>query len=474
MDHSRLLARARGLASTYLEKLPSRGVAASGSREELLCALGGPMPADSEDPEAVILALAAGADRGLVASAGPRYFGFVIGGSLPAALASDWLVSAWDQNAGLYAGSPAASVIEEVAAGWILDLLGLPGKAAVGFVTGGQMANFTCLAAARHEILKRIGWDVEASGLSGAPRVQVIIGEEAHVTILSSLRLLGLGIDRTVRVPSDDQGRMIPSELRSALARREPPLIVCAQAGNVNTGAFDRLGEIGEISHARQAWLHVDGAFGLWAAAAPSLRDQTNGMASADSWAVDAHKWLNVPYDCGIAIVAHPGALRASMGATASYLVSGHGEERDPLEFVPEFSRRARGVPVYAALRSLGRRGLADLLERCCAHARLMAGLLAGSALGRVLNDIVLNQVLVQFVPPGGGDADRFTHAVIARVQRDGTCWAGGTAWRGNAAMRISVSNWSTTREDIERSAEAILRAAREEQAAWSRRIHAP
>ena len=432
------------------------------------------MPVDSEDPEAVIVALAAGTDRGLVASAGPRYFGFVIGGSLPAALASDWLVSAWDQNAGLYAGSPAASVIEEVVAGWILDLLGLPQKAAVGFVTGGQMANFTCLAAARHEILKRAAWDVEASGLSGAPKVQIVIGEEAHVTILSSLRLLGLGIDRIVRVPSDDQGRMIPSELRRALASCEPPLIVCAQAGNVNSGAFDGLGEIGEISHTRQAWLHVDGAFGLWAAAAPSLRDHTAGMAAADSWAVDAHKWLNVPYDCGIAIVAHAGALRASMGATASYLVSGRGEERDPLEFVPEFSRRARGVPVYAALRSLGRRGLADLLERCCAHARLMAGLLAKSALARVLNDVVLNQVLVRFVPPGGGDADGFTHAVIARVQRDGTCWAGGTAWRGRAAMRISVSNWSTTREDIERSAEAILSAAREEQAACSRRTLVP
>jgi glutamate/tyrosine decarboxylase-like PLP-dependent enzyme len=460
------LSRVQELAGRFLDGLAERPVRATASLEQLRAALGAPLAEGGMEAGQVIEELARAAEGGLVADAGPRYFGFVIGGSLPAAMAADWLTSAWDQNAGLYATSPASAVVEEVAAAWLLDLLGLPKTAGIGFVTGCQMANATGLAAGRHAVLRRVGWDVEQQGLAGAPPVTVVVGEEAHVTIHSSLRLLGLGSGRALRVKADGQGRMVPEELRRVLAPVAGPTIVCAQAGNVNTGAFDDLAAIAPIARERGAWLHVDGAFGLWAAASPRLRDHVRGIAEADSWATDAHKWLNVPYDCGIIFVADAAAQRAAMGAQASYLIQTDGAERDPFEWVPEFSRRARGFTVYAALRSLGRQGVADLVDRCCRLASRMAGRLAQAEGVRILNEVVLNQVLVRFEPPRGGDADAFTKAVIGRVQRDGTCWLGGTRWHGVDAMRISVSNWSTTEADADRSVEAILAAARAEAAA--------
>jgi glutamate/tyrosine decarboxylase-like PLP-dependent enzyme len=460
-DLKSLLDRTAALATSFLEGLETRPVGVRAAPAELRARLSVPLPEAPLPPARVIEDLAAAADPGLVATAGPRYLGFVIGGSLPAALAADWLTSAWDQNAGLYAASPAAAVVEDVAASWLLDLFGLPRGSGVGFVTGCHMAHFTCLAAARHAVFAREGWDVEEDGLAGSPALHVIIGEEAHVTVLSALRLLGLGSRRVLRVKADAQGRMIPDELRRVLAGRKGPTIVCAQAGNVNTGAFDPAAEIAAIARERGAWLHVDGAFGLWAAASPRLRDLAEGLSLADSWATDAHKWLNVPYDSGLAIVRDARSHRAAMTATANYLVQTAGAERDPFEWTPEFSRRARGFAVYAALRSLGRQGVADLVERCCALARRMAERLGKERGVTVLNDVVLNQVLVRFDPPGGGDADAFTREVIGAVQRDGTCWLGGTRWHGKEAMRVSVSCWSTREEDVDRSAEAILTAAR-------------
>ena len=455
-----LLDRTRSLAASFLDGLADRPVRGQTSLADLKGRFDVSLPESPVEPVRVIEELARCADPGLVASAGPRYFGFVIGGSLPAALAADWLTSAWDQNAGLYATSPAAAVVEGVAAAWLLDLLGLP-PASVGFVTGCQMANFTGLAAGRHAVLARAGWQVEENGLSGAPPVNVVIGDEAHVTILSSLRLLGLGSRRARRVKADGQGRMLPDELRRVLARCEGPTLVCAQAGNVNTGAFDPLGEIAAAAREKGAWLHVDGAFGLWAAASPRLRPLLAGVELADSWATDAHKWLNVPYDCGIVAVRDAGAHKTAMTASAAYLVQTQGAERDPLDWTPEFSRRARGFPVYAALRSLGRAGVAELVERGCGLARRMAERLAAAPRVRILNEVVLNQVLVRFEPRSGGDADAFTRAVIAEVQRDGACWLGGTRWHEQEAMRVSVSNWSTTEEDADRAADAILSAAR-------------
>ena len=461
MTDSDVLDAAVRAARAYLAGLPTRPVGPRATLSELRAALGGPLPDDGEDAARVVAELARNADGGIVASAGPRYFGFVIGGSLPAALGADWLASAWDQNAGIYATSPAAAVVEEVAAGWLLDLFGLPASASVGFVTGGQMANTTCLAAARHAVLRRVGWDVEQRGLYGAPEIQVIVGAEAHVTIFGGLRLLGLGASRVRTVAADRQGRMRPDQLREALAATTGPTIVCAQVGNVNTGACDPTEEITALTREHGAWLHVDGAFGLWAAASPAYRPLVAGMARADSWSTDAHKWLNVPYDCGIAVVADSSAHRAALTATAAYLEKAADERRDPEDWTPEFSRRGRGFPVYAALRSLGRRGVAELVERDCRHARDLAERLRKAPGVEILNDVVLNQVLARFTPPGGGDADAFTRQVVERVQRDGTCWLSGTTWQGKGAMRISVSGWSTTAEDIARSADAILRASR-------------
>jgi len=461
LNDDRLLTKTLGLASEYLASLERRRVGAKSDVVELRRSLGGSLPEQGLAPERVIQELASGAEGGLVASAGPRYFGLVIGGSLPAALAADWLASAWDQNAGLYSTSPAAAVVEEVAATWLLDLFDLPRLASVGFVTGCQMANFTCLAAARHAVLAKVGWDVEAEGLRGAPPIHLVVGDDSHATIGRALRMLGLGSRAVCSVGVDSQGRMLPSELSRVLARCEGPTIVCAQSGNVNTGAFDPLDDIVPIAHDKAAWLHVDGAFGLWAAASPKTRHLAAGLSSADSWATDAHKWLNVPYDCGIAIVADPLSHRAAFSVKAAYLLHGEGK-RDGVDFVPEASRRARGFAVYAALRSLGRRGVAELVERCCALASRMASRLKDASGVQVLNEVVLNQVLVGFSPPPGADADGFTRRVIARLQQDGTCWLGGTRWHNLEAMRISVSNWSTTEQDIDASAQAIVRAVSE------------
>jgi glutamate/tyrosine decarboxylase-like PLP-dependent enzyme len=459
----RPLTRAAELARRFLDTLPDRPVGARADLPSLQAALGGPLPAAGMDPTEVIEQLAAAADPGIVASAGPRYFGFVIGGSLPAALAADWLAATWDQDAGLYACGPSAAVVEKVAAGWLLELFGLPADASVGFVTGGQMANFTGLAAGRHAVLARAGWEVEEDGLREGPPVHVVVGEEAHITILTSLRLLGLGSRRPVRVGTDGHGRIRPDALRSALAALDGPTIVCAQVGNVNTGASDPVGEIADVAHERGAWVHVDGAFGLWAAVSPALRHLVSGVERADSWATDGHKWLNVPYDSGIAIVRDAAAHKTSMTGRAAYLIQSSGAERDPQDWTPEFSRRARGFAVYAALRSLGRAGVTELVERCCRLARRMAERLSGAPGVRILNEVVLNQVLVRFEPAGIGDGDAFTKAVVTRVQREGTCWMAGTRWHGVDAMRISVSNWSTSEADIDRSAEAILAAANAE-----------
>jgi glutamate/tyrosine decarboxylase-like PLP-dependent enzyme len=460
MESGKLLARTTDLALEFLRSLPERRVGAAASVGELRAALGGDLPEHGEDPSQTIERLARQADSGLVAMAGSRYFGFVIGGHVPAALAADWLTSTWDQNAGLYATSPANSVVEEVAAGWLLEILDLPRSASVGFTTGCAMANFTGLAAGRHAVLARLGWNVEARGLYGAPEIDVVIGDEAHATILAALQMLGLGRERVKRVATDGQGRMRADFLCEVLAGCTGPLIVCAQAGNVNTGAFDPLEEIADQVRERGGWLHVDGAFGLWAAASPSFAPLVQGAGLADSWATDGHKWLNVPYDSGIVIVADPEAHRQAMTISAAYLVQTGGAERDPFDYVPEFSRRARGFTVYAALRSLGRAGVRDLVERCCALARRFADRLGAEPGIEILNDIVLNQVLVRFQPrQGAGDADATTREVIARVQADGTCWLGGTVWHGLAAMRISVSNWSTGEGDVDASVAAILRA---------------
>ena len=464
-DRRRLLDRTAELANDFLDRLPDRPVGSKADLASLREALGGPLPEGPTDPTAVIEALARDADAGLVATAGPRYFGFVVGGSLPVSLAADWLTSVWDQNTGLYALSPASAVAEEVAASWLIDVFGLPEGSSVGFTTGATMASFTAIAAARHAVLGRAGWNVEDNGYVGAPPIAVVVSDESHVTIFASLQMLGLGRARVHRVAADGQGRMRSDALRETLARIDGPIIVCAQAGNVNTGAFDPLPEIVEAFRSKpNAWLHVDGAFGLWAAAAPELRDHVAGLAGADSWTTDAHKWLNVPYDSGIVIVRDADAHRASMNLGAAYYVETKGEARDNLNWVPESSRRARGFTVYAALKSLGRSGLAEMISRCCALARRMADRLGATEGVTILNDVVLNQVLVRFAPPNGGDdaaTDAFTRRVIAAVQEDGTCWLGGTTWHGMAAMRISVSNWSTTETDADMSVEAILRCAR-------------
>jgi glutamate/tyrosine decarboxylase-like PLP-dependent enzyme len=455
-----LLQRTATLAASYLSTLNDRPVAKSVDHNTLLAALGGPLPATGEDPTIVIETLAAKCDAGLVATPGPRYFGFVIGGAVPAALAADWLASAWDQNAFSFVLSPAAAVIEEVSRRWIADLLGLSENVSLGMVTGATMANFTCIAAGRHAVLSKVGWNVEEQGLFGAPPLNVVVSDESHVTVFAALQMLGLGRNRVTRVATDAQGRMRADVLREKLAGLSGPLLVCAQAGNVNTGAFDPVSDIAPIVHDAGGWLHVDGAFGAWAAASSRLKHLTAGLELADSIGVDAHKWLNVPYDCGFAITRDPAAHRAAMTLEAPYYVPSPNEARSNHNFVPESSRRARGFAVYAALRSLGRQGLADLVERNCALARRMASRLAEHPRVQVLNDVVLNQILVRFESQTGGDADAFTASVITRVQNDGTCWLGGTTWHGKHVMRISVSNWATTEEDIDRSADAILRCA--------------
>ena len=449
-----VLGDAARLARDFVDGLPSRPVNARVGIGELRSLLARPLTEDGEDPRSVIADLADGVEAGVVASPGPRYFGFVIGGALPVAVAADWLTSVWDQNAGGYAVAPAASVAEEVAAGWVRELLGLPVSCGIGFVTGCQMAHFTCLAAARHAVLRDAGWNVEAHGLQGAPEVRVIAGEYAHVTVKVACRMLGLGGERVHLVPADEQGRMLPAALEIALADHGGPTIVCAQAGEINTGAFDPIAEIVELCRGQGAWCHVDGAFGLWAAVSPSRRRWLEGCESADSWATDAHKWLNVPYDCGIAAVADASAHRTAMSSSAAYIPTHEDDIPWGFDWTPEFSRRARGLPLYAALRSLGRAGVRQMIDDCCDHAIRMAQALAREDGVEVLNDVVLNQVLVRF----DGD-DEITDAVIDRVQRDGTCWLSGSTFRGQKVMRVSVVSWQTTAEDIDISAQSILGA---------------
>jgi len=458
------LARAAELAREFAATLPDRPVHATASLEELRSRFGGPLPDDGEDPVAVVEALADNARGGLVASAGPRFFGFVIGGGLPAAVGADWLATTWDQNAALYVVGPAAAVAEEVAGAWAADLFGLPADVSVGFTTGATMASFTGLAAGRHALLERAGWDVERQGLYGAPDLPVVVSAESHVTIFAALQMLGLGRDRVTRVPTDDQGRMRPEALVSALQAIGQPALVCAQAGNVNTGAFDPLPPILDAVRANGGWLHVDGAFGLWAGADPARRHLVEGVDLADSWTTDAHKWLNVPYDSGLSFVAHPAAHQAAMTLGAAYYVETTGAERDPYNWVAESSRRARGFAVWAALRSLGRNGVADMIGRMSDHARRFAAGLADAPGARILNDVVLNQVLVRFEDPSGDVAagDRRTDAVIAAVQADGTLWLGGTRWHDLRAMRISVSGWNTTEADVDASITVIQRIAGE------------
>ena len=437
-------------ARAYLDNLDRRPVAPSVAATSALSQLDEPLPQQPSDPAQTLALLDRLVSPATMAMAGPRFFGFVIGGTLPVTLAANWLAGAWDQNTALYGVTPGAAHLEEVALRWLTELFELPPGTGAGFVTGATVANFTALAAARHVVLAKAGWNVEADGLFGAPPITVITGEEAHPTLLKSLGMLGLGRGRIVRVPADGQGRM----RAGALPPITGPSIVCLQAGNVNTGAFDPFEPLIESAHAAGAWVHVDGAFGLWAKAAPTLRQLARGVEHADSWATDAHKWLNVPRDSGLAFSRDPHALQAAMAITAEYLPT-TSPHRNPCDFTPELSRRARGVEVWAAMRSLGRVGLAELFERNCRQARRFAEGLRAAGFS-VLNDVVLNQVLVAF-----GDAER-TRQVIARLQQEGTCWCGGTVWQAQTAMRISVSSWATTDEDVERSLDAMLRVASE------------
>jgi len=406
-------------------------------------------------------ALAAAADlaRDYLGGLSERHVGYREDGATIHQRLAGRLTIAWNQNAALHALSPAAAGVEQVAGEWMLELLDLPRDASFGFPTGAGLGNAVGLAAARHVVLARAGWDVEARGLYGAPEIRAVVGAEAHATALTALQYLGLGRERVIAVDTDDQGRMRADRLGDVLASLDGPLIVCAQAGNVNSGAFDPIGSIADtLAGYPNAWLHIDGAFGLWAATVPRLRHLVAGVERADSWSTDAHKWLNVGYDCGFVTVRDPEAHRAAMSATAAYLLQGAG--RDNWEYVLDSSRRARGFVVWATLRSLGRDGVCALVERCCDLASRIADRLRGADGVEILNDVTLNQVLVRFTPGGGGDADAFTREVVGRVQADGTAWMGSTAWHGQAAMRISVSNWSTTEADADRTAEAILEAA--------------
>lgn len=447
MDDAMLDAAERALR--YLKALDERAVAPDSATVARLTELDRALQKGPMEPARVVAEIDSYSSANMAMS-GPRFFGFVTGGTLPAALAANWLAGAWDQNAIFASVAPLTVKLEQVATRWLVELLGLPAGTVAGFVTGATMANFSCLVAARHAVLERAGWDVEADGLFGAPPVTVVVGDEAHPSLLKALGLAGFGRQRVVRVPVDDQGRM----RADAFPAISGPAIVCVQAGNVNTGAFDLAEVIIPQARAAGAWVHVDGAFGLWAAASPRYAHLMAGYAEADSWATDAHKYLNTPYDSGLAFVRDPQALRAAMAVSAAYLPS--SPAGDPTEFTPELSRRARGVEVWAALRSLGRAGVADLVERTCRHAQRFAeGLrMAGY---EILNEVVLNQVLVSF-----GDAAT-TQRVIAGIQREGTCWAGGTVWQGRAAMRISLSSWRTTDADVERSLAAMIRVAREQ-----------
>lgn len=455
------LAAAGRAALEWLDGLERRPVRPAHDARAMLAAFAGPLPERGAEPEEVVRDLATRAEPGLMATGSGRFHGWVIGGAMAAPIAADWLVSAWDQNSAITEPFPATTMIEHVAGGWLLELLDLPRSASVGFVTGCQAANIVCLAAARGRVLAAHGWDVEADGLQGAPRVRVLVGAERHDTVDVALRLLGLGAGTAAVVEVDEAGRMRPHALEAALTGPEGPVIVCAQAGNVNGGGVDPLAELADVldAHGREGlWLHVDGAFGLWARAAPARRGLLAGAERADSWATDAHKWLNTPYDCGVAVCADAQAHRRAMGWRAAYLPEGDGAFRDPVDVTLELSRRARGVPVWAAIRQLGREGVAELVERCCALAERYAERLAAAGDVEVLGR-ELNQVVVRFRDPAGRDDDAHTRRVLADTQAEGTCFPSGTTWRGVAAVRISVSNWRTDAGDVDRAVRAMLAA---------------
>lgn len=436
-------------AKRYMAGLRERRVSAAPADIERLSVLNEPLPEHPCEPARVIELLDRIGSPATTATAGPRYFGFVIGGALPVTVAANWMAAAWDQPAGMFAVTQVGCALEDVALAWLLDLFGLPSHCGGAFVTGATMASFTSLAAARSAVFERAGWDVEADGLAGAPPLNVIVSGEAHPSVMRALGLLGVGRRRVTTVPVDAQGRMRVD----ALPRVEPPAIVCVQAGNVNTGAFDPIGEICERVRGAGAWVHVDGAFGLWAAASAARAHLIAGFENADSWATDAHKWLNVPYDSGVALVREERYLHRAMSMSAAYLL--HGERREPSQYTPELSRRSRAIEIWAALKALGRSGVAELIDRNCRQAARFAEQLSAAGCA-ILNDVVLNQVLVDF---GGPDV---TLRTIALIQEDGTCWCGGTVWQGRTAMRISVSSWATTDDDVDRSVEAMLRCRAE------------
>lgn len=447
-DDTKILRDAAERSIRYRESLGERRVSPSPASVAAVRGFEEALTDEGRDDGETLAMLDETGSPASLAMAGPRFFGFVIGGSMPVTVAASWLATAWDQNSVMSEVTPAVATLEEVSRRWLCELFGLPQECAAGFVTGATIANFTALAAARHRVLADVGWDVDKDGLLGAPGLTVIVGEEAHPTLTKSLGLLGLGRDRALRVAVDGQGRMIAD----AVPAIDGPTIVCTQVGNINTGACDPVAEICSAVRPAGAWVHVDGAFGLWAAAVPGLRHLAAGIEAADSWATDAHKWLNVPYDSGVAIVRDAPALKSAMAITADYLVT-ETEHRNPSDYTPELSRRARGVEIWAALRSLGRNGVETLVTRCCSHAQRFADGLRAAGF-EILNDVVLNQVLVSF-----GD-DQTTRRVVEEIQRDGTCWCGGTVWQGRRAMRISVCNWSTTEADVAVSLEAMVACA--------------
>ncbi|MFF2521267.1 pyridoxal phosphate-dependent decarboxylase family protein [Streptomyces liangshanensis] len=464
-DWKSVLDTASRAALEHLEALPDRAVLpASADHEAIRSVLDRPLTREGVDAARVVGELARDLEPYITAQAGGRYFGFVVGGLHPAALGADVLVSAWDQNAPMFAGAPGVAVAEELAARWLVDLVGLPSRSSVGFVTGGQMATFTCLAAARHEVLREVGWDVEARGLPGAPPLTVVVKSGAHATVLRALRFLGLGEQAVVSVACDDQDRIRPDALQEALATVQGPTIVVVECGNVNTGAFDDFDAVADLAHAHRAaghptWVHVDGAVMLLAAASQAMADRVKGLDRLDSWSTDGHKLLNVAYDCGIAISRNAAAHRAAMSVQAAYLEQDNAA-RDPLDWGPDFSRRARGVQVYATLRSLGRQGVAELVERTTHLARRFADALGGSGHARIVNDVVSNQVLVRWEAPDG-DHGRLADTVMAGVRAEGTAFFTGTTYRGERLMRISVSDWATDEDDVDRAVEALLRHAR-------------
>lgn len=459
-DLELMLRHAAEIAMGFRRTLDERSHRPAKSFADMRSAFAAPLPEQGMDGMAVIEELAALADPGLAMMTGPRFFGWVMGGSHPVGVAADWLTSAWGQNCGSHSATPAAAACEEAAASWLLDLLDLPRESSVGFTTGATLANLTCLAAARGELLRRIGWDVEAEGLLGAPPIRILIGAEAHASVFSALQLLGLGHDRVIRIPTDAMGRMRLSGFEAAIGGGEEPAMVITQAGHINTGAFDPIGDIARIARRGNAWVHVDGAFGLWARTCPAIAPLAAGMERADSWATDGHKWLQLPYDCGFAIVRDAGAHRQAMAITASYLPAVAADERNPSHYVPELSRRARGFPAWAMIRALGRQGIEQLVAHHCRVARRMARRLSEEIGIRVLNDVVLNQVVVRF-----GDDDALTRRVIDRIQVDGTCFAAGAEWNGQWIMRLSVTSWATSEEDADRSVGAIVSAWRSVQA---------